>query len=294
MGPIPMLDDDPPPHRMQPGTIVDGRYRITQRSGYMGGVATYTATHLVVGRNVQLDVLTRTEDKAKRRFRRGGRLLGLMSHPNIVMLYDMGLYRGEAPYMSLEYLEGHTLQERVEQAGPMPLPDVLRIAGELLGALGYVHGRRIVHRALSTSKIRIGADWQGSERITVTGFAMSRDLGAAASSSFSSPDQVALADFAHVAPEQILAPESVDQRTDLYAVAVTLYQLLAGVLPYPQTNISELGEAIIHATPEPLAAYGVPPALEAVLFQCLAKEPDGRIPDAAGMLTAIHQAALDG
>jgi len=279
---------------MPPGTIVDGRYRITQRSGFAGGVATYTATHLVVGRNVQLDVLTRSEDKAKRRFRRGGRLLGLMSHPNVVGLYDMGLYRGEAPYMSLEYLEGHTLQERVEQAGPLPVPEVLRIAGELLGALGYVHGRRIVHRALSTSNVRIGADWQGREQITVTGFAMSRDMGSAASSSFSSPDQVALADFAHVAPEQILAPETVDQRTDLYAVAVSLYQLLAGTLPFPQTNLSELGEAIIHSTPESLADHGVSVALEAVIFQGLAKEPEVRFEDAQAMLSAIHRAALGG
>lgn len=286
-------DDDPPPHRLPPGTIVDGRYRVSNRGGYVGGVATYTATHLVVGRNVQLDILTRTEDKAKRRFRRGGRLLGLMCHPNIVGLYDMGLYRDEAPYMSLEYLEGQTLQERSE-AGPMPVPAVLRIADELLGALGYVHERRIIHRALSTSKIRIGADWSGREKITVTGFAMSRDLGSPPSSSFSSPDQTALADFAHVAPEQILSPEQVDERADLYAVAVSLYQLLAGVLPFPQTTISELGEAIVHGTPLPLTPYGVPEELEAVVFQCLAKNPAKRFADAHAMRTAIHQAVAHG
>lgn len=289
-----MMDDTPPPHRLPPGTIVDGRYRIANRNGYAGGVATYTATHLVVGRNAQIELLTRNEDKAKRRFRRGGRLLGLMSHPNIVGLYDMGLYEGEFPYMALEYLEGHTLQERSEQTGPMPAAVVVRIAHEVLAALGYVHERRIVHRALSTSKIRIGADWNGREKTTVTGFAMSRDLGAPPSSSFSTPDPVALVEFAHVAPEQILAPESVDQRTDLYAVAVALYQLLAGQLPFPQTNISEIGEAIVHGTPDSLTLFGVPAELESVIFRALAKEPDGRFPDAHAMRVAIHQAAPHG
>lgn len=269
---------------------MDGRYRITRRNGYAGGVATYTATHLVVGRNVQLELLTRNEDKAKRRFRRGGRLLGLMNHPNIVGLYDMGLYQNEFPYMSLEYLEGHTLQERSEQGGPMAVHEVVRIAHELLAALHYVHERRIVHRALSTSKIRIGADWSGCETITVTGFTMSRDLGSPPSSSFSSPDQTALAEFAHVAPEQILAPESVDQRVDIYAAAVALYQLLAGQLPFPQTTISELGEAIVHQTPEPLSHHGVPESLEAVIFQCLEKNPESRYQDAHSVRVAIHQA----
>ena len=282
------MSQDALPHRLQPGAIVDGRYRISQRIGHSGGVATYSAVHLVVGRNVQLDILTRSEDKAKRRFRRGGRLLGLMRHPHIVMLYDMGLFDGHAPYMALEYLEGQTLQQRVEQSGPLPADDVVRIARQLLGTLGYIHDRRIVHRALSATKIHIGPDWTGSEIISVTGFSLSRDLGAPPSSSFSSPDTAALTEFAHVSPEQIMAPEKVDHRTDLYAAAVTLYTLLAGASPFPQTKISELGEAIVHGRFAPLRdRVSVPQTLEAVIHQGLATDPDHRFGSAQAMRHAL-------
>ncbi len=280
-----------PPHRLQPGTIVDGRYRISTREGYAGGVASYTATHLVVGRNVHLDILTRSEDKAKRRFRRGGRLLGLMNHPHVVMLYDMGVHDGEAPYMALQYLEGQTLQQRSEQNGPLAASDVCRIADQLLGALCYVHERRIIHRSISTTKVHIGADWEGREQITLTGFTMSRDLGAPPSSSFSTPDQGTLSDFAHVAPEQILAPDDVDHRTDLYAVGVTLYQLLTGTSPFPETSIAELGESIIHRTPTlPSDLAVVMPAMEDVVMQALAKDPAQRFGDARAFRHAITQA----
>ena len=256
----------------------------------MGGVASYTATHLLVGRNVRLELLTRSEDKAKRRFRRGGRLLGLMHHPHVVMLYDMGVHEGETPYMVLEYLAGQTLQERSEQNGPLASDEVVRTALQLLSALCYVHERQIIHRALSTTKVHIGADWAGDEQITLTGFSMSRDLGAPPSSSFSTPDQGTLSDFAHVAPEQILTPDRVDHRTDLYAVGVTLYQLLTGVSPFPETSIAELGESIIYRVPDPPSDYATLPAgLEDVVMQALAKEPDQRFADARAFAHALDQ-----
>lgn len=283
---------NPPPHRMQPGTVVDGRYRVSTRDRYVGGVATYTATHLLVGRNVRLDVLTRPEAKAKRRFRRGGRLLGLMRHPHIVMLYDMGEHEGEAPYLALEYLAGQTLQERSEQNGAMPTAEAVRITDQLLSALGYIHERRIIHRAVSTTKVHIGADWAGNEQITLTGFSMSRDLGAPASSSFSAPDGVALSDFAHVAPEQIIAPETVDHRTDLYSAGVTLYQLLTGASPFPQKSIAELGESILHEMPLPPSEHvAAMPRMDDLVMQALAKEPSHRFADASAFRHALRSAA---
>jgi serine/threonine-protein kinase len=169
--------------------------------------------------------------------------------------------------------------------------EVQRIGLQLLGALAYVHERNIIHRSVGTTNVHLASQWDGSEVAKLTGFSLSRDLGAPPSSSFSSPDAEALSEFAHVAPEQIMAPESVDHRTDLYALGVSLYTLLAGVSPFPQTTISELGDAIIHQHPAPLMTHATVPApLEELVQQALAKRPEERFVDARAFSNALRRA----
>ncbi|MEM6955537.1 MAG: serine/threonine-protein kinase [Myxococcota bacterium] len=277
-----------PPSRLQPGEIIEGRYRISQLVHAEGGIATYTAKHLLMGRNVTLQFLCGDTDGALRRFRRSGRMLSMMRHPHIVGIHDMGIY-DRFPYMALEYLEGQTLAQRSAFLGPFDLGSVLRIAEQLLGAVAYVHERKIYHRDISASNLKVVEMWNGEEALKLTGFAFAKDLGASRSSSLSEKRSM-VASLTHVAPEQILRPDDADYRVDLYASGAVLYQLIAGAPPFRGGTLAELGAAIMEETPRSLLHYvqTLPPQLDAVIAQALAKDPDHRFESADAMLRAIQ------
>lgn len=279
-----------PPNRLEPGEIVEGRYRISQLVEAEGGTATYTAKHLLMGRNVTMQLLCSESDSALRRFRRSGRMLSMMHHPNIVNIHDMGMYE-RFPYMALEYLEGQTLAQRSMFLGPFDLSSVLRIAEQLLSAVSYIHQRKIFHRDISAHNIVVTEKWNGEEALKLGSFAFAKDLGASRSSTMSEKRSM-VASLTHVAPEQILRPDEADHRVDLYASGAVLYQLLAGAPPFRGNTLAELGAAIMEETPRSLLEYSqtLPPQIDAVIARALAKDPEHRFDSAESMLRALDDA----
>ena len=276
-----------PPSRLEPGEIIEGRYRISQLVESEGGTTTYTAKHLLMGRNVTLQIMGVDNDKTMRRFRRAGRVMSMMRHPNIVGIHDMGMY-DRWPYMALEYLDGQTLAERSAFIGPFDLDSVQRIAHQLLSAVDYVHGRNIFHRDISAQNIFVVETWNHQESLKLASFAFAKDLGASRSSTLSEKRSM-VASLTHVAPEQILRPDEADHRVDIYAVGAVLYQLLSGVAPFRGATLAELGAAIMEEEPRSLLHYSdmIPPQLDSVIAQALAKDPNHRFDSAGQMLRAL-------
>ena len=273
---------------MQPGTLIDGRYRVTQLSRASASTQVYTATHLMLGRAVSLELLTRDEDRARRRFKRAARLLSMMKHPNVVQVHDMGQHEG-SPYLVREHLDGQTLAQRLAMRGPMQIAEFLPIAQQLLSALGYIHQRKTIHRDVSCDHIVFTETWDGGEFLKLTQFGFSKELGASSGTTTAAEQRRLVESLTHVAPEQILRPEAVDHRADLYAAGAVFYQLLAGVPPFQADTLAQLGSDILERQPPTLEQLvdHVDPRLDEVIQISLAKDPDERFQSAYDFWQAL-------
>ncbi len=281
----------PPANTLQPGAMVDDRYRVSQRTGSSASTHVYAATHLMLGRAVTLEVLIRDDDRARRRFNRAARLLSMMKHPNVVQVHDMGVH-DSMPYLVREHLGGQTLTQRSAMRGPLKVAEFLPIAQQLLSALGYIHQRKIIHRDVSGNNIVFTETWNGSEFLKLTQFGFSKDLGSASGTTTAAERQRLVQSLTHVAPEQILHPEEADHRVDLYAAGAVFYQLLAGVPPFRADTLAQLGSDILERSPTPLGQIveQVSSELDNVIQTSLGKNPDERFQSAYDFWQALTEA----
>lgn len=160
---------------MKSGDVVGGRYLIRRKLGEGGMSFVYLAEDLLLGRNVAIKVLREPyadDEQFRRRFLREAQAVSLLSHPNIVTLFDTGTHDG-APYLVFEYVPGRTLKEEIRARGPLPLDEVLSIGDQVLRALAHAHNRGIVHRDVKPHNILLTAD--GTAK--VSDFGIARALG---------------------------------------------------------------------------------------------------------------------
>ncbi|MEO0321389.1 MAG: serine/threonine-protein kinase [Myxococcota bacterium] len=289
-----VLPSQPPPHALAPGTIVDGRYRVSQLLRSSGEVAIYSATHMDLGRNVALTIYLGDKPRPAKRFIRSGRIVSMMRHPNVVQVFDLARIDGR-PMLVLEDLDGPSLAERSAVQGPLRVDEVQPIAEQLLEALAYVHGRGVVHRDVAAENLHHLTAHDGSLLLKLTEFGFSKELGGAHYTS-QTETRVIISGLTHVAPEQIMTPDAIDHRVDIYAAGAVLYRLLAGAPPFEAKNLSQLGTAILEQAPPSLTTLvdHVPAAVDEVIAQALAKNPDERFAGAEAMHRALAQAFAAG
>jgi serine/threonine-protein kinase len=233
-----------------------------------------------------------SEDKSfSEMFVNEARLAALITHPNVVQVFDLGEEDGVL-YLAMEYVHGHTLrqleQELVKRGRLMPPPLAARICQQALLGLSHAHGVRgddgaplnLVHRDVSPDNILIGYD--GSVKVT--------DFGIAKAVTSQGLTQAGLVKgkIAYMPPEQVKA-EGLDARTDIYAMGTVLYELLAGRRPFSGQSDTGLMLAIIQEAPPPLHELvpDIDPALERIVFDALEKNPAYRFQSAAEMASAL-------
>ncbi|NWB96101.1 protein kinase [Pseudomonas gingeri] len=243
-----------------------------------GAMATvYLATQRSLERKVALKVMAAAlaaDPTFCERFLREGRTLARLSHPNTVTIHDIGNV-GELYYMAMEYLPNGTLKERIA-AGLSPEQGLVYVR-QIASALGYAHAKELVHRDVKPANILFRAD----------GTAVLSDFGIA--KSLDDRTQFTQAGFAvgtpsYMSPEQARG-QDLDGRSDLYALGVVLYEILAGKLPYIGNDA--LSTALAHLT-EPLPELPLQHGrYQEILRQLLAKDPAERFPDAAALLQAL-------
>ena len=276
---------------LEPGTMIEGRYRISQMVGSSSATIVYSATHMMLGRAVTIEMLIQEDSKARRRFRRAARLLSMMKHPNVVSVHDMGLH-GDLPYLVREDLGGQSLAARSHLRGPLKIDEFVHIAQQLLSALGYIHQRKIIHRDVSGENIVFTETWSGEESLKLTQFGLSKDLESRSGATSAAEQRKLVASLTHVAPEQILRPEEIDHRVDIYAAGAMFYQLLTGEVPFQAKTLAQLGSEILESMPMPMGQIveHVEPQLDAVIMKALAKEADDRYDSAYAMWEALMEA----
>lgn len=251
----------------------------------------FEAEHLYTRRPVALKLLVpeqRAAAEPRARLLREALALSASRHPGVVAALDAGETEDGTPYLVLELLEGRTLEGILAVRRRLGAAEAVWIGIGVCDALGAAHRRGIIHRDIKPSNIFVARNEQGREVVKLFDFGVAR---VPTENNKLTQDGALLGTPEYMAPEQLLARE-VDARTDLYAVGVSLYEALAGVVPFE----GNFGEVLLAASTKPVPplrdkASDVAPALASVIERALSRDPDDRYADAAALAQALRQAA---
>lgn len=229
---------------------VIGPYRIIEQIGKGATGAVYRAEHSTTKRVVALKVLLKyltTDETVVRRFLREARAGAILNHPNIVRTFDAGEDNG-IYYIVMEYVKGRILENIVREEGPFSPSRAVEIVIQVARALGYAYEHKIVHRDLRPANIIVTED--NIAKVINMGMAKSLQAAGLASTVSSSIGTPSTIEFA--APEQIVAPKTVDCRTDIYTLGATLYFMLSGQPPFRACNVKQYLQQITSGSFRPL------------------------------------------
>lgn len=265
--------------------ILANRYRLTEQIG-MGGMAiVYRAVDLRTGHNVAVKVL-RPEFNEDRefigRFQREAEAASKMTHHNIVNLLDVGM-DGDNRYLVMEYVEGKTLKEVIQERGKLSAPLACQITIRILSALEHAHRNGIVHRDIKPQNILVHADGH----IKVADFGIAR---IADSATLTKGDNV-MGSVHYFSPEQARGGGAT-AASDIYSTGVVLYEMLTGRVPFDGDNPVAVAMQHLHNAPAPIQSIApdVPPAVIRVCMKAMEKNPAARYQSAREMATDLRAA----
>ncbi|HEX6316622.1 MAG TPA: protein kinase [Gemmatimonadaceae bacterium] len=264
-----------------------GRYRIERELGAGGMATVFSAEDLKHHRRVAIKVLRPdlAASLGAERFLREIEIAAGLHHPHILPLYDSGS-AGELLFYVMPLVDGLSLRDRLK-SGALSIPVATRIIHEVADALAYSHGQGVVHRDIKPENILLT-----SGHALVTDFGVAKAVSEATGEATMTATGVTLGTPAYMAPEQATADPNLDHRVDLYALGVMAYEMLGGAPPF-SGNAQQVIAAHLTQPPAPLSQYRntVPPALEAIVMRCLAKNPADRPQSAEDVLRALDAAA---
>lgn len=263
-----------------------GQYTLEKKLGEGGMGVVYRASHAMLRRPTAIKLLhpNRAGKEALARFEREVRRTAMLTHPNTVTVFDYGRTTDGVFYYAMELLEGAALDELVERDGPQPAERVIHLLQQVAGSLAEAHDAGLIHRDVKPGNILV-VDRAGiPDLVKVLDFGLVKDVRSAANGPHASDPSLTMANAItgtpmYIAPEALLAPETVDARADLYALGAVGYWLLTGTHVFGGSSIVEVCAHHLHSVPElPSARLGspVPADLEALLLACLAKRPEDR------------------
>jgi len=255
-----------------------GRYEIVAELGRGAMGSVFKASDPAVGRIVALKTIHSAAlsgaqaAEYRARFYREARASGVLAHPAIVPVFDVGEHEG-APFLVMEFVDGHTLDSAMKRGERFTLNRVCEIGEQLADALGYAHRQGVIHRDIKPANILMTSrEVYGSERPRITDFGIAK----LAASEITTTGQM-LGTPAYMPPEQFTGAP-IDGRADLFSLGVILYSLAAGEQPFLGETMTAVSYKVVHVDPIPPSKLNpaIPPALEGVILKCLAKNPAAR------------------
>jgi serine/threonine-protein kinase len=255
-----------------------GRYEIIAELGRGAMGSVFKANDPAVGRVVALKTIHSTAlsgaqaAEYRARFYREARASGVLAHPSIVPVFDVGEHEG-APFLVMEFVDGYTLDSAMKKGERFTLDRVCEIGQQLADALGYAHRQGVVHRDIKPANILMTSrEVYGSERPRITDFGIAK----LAASEITTTGQM-LGTPAYMPPEQFTGAP-IDGRADLFSLGVILFSLAAGEQPFLGETMTAVSYKVVHVDPIPPSKLNpaIPPALEGVILKCLAKNPGAR------------------
>jgi eukaryotic-like serine/threonine-protein kinase len=261
-------------------------YRIVARLGGGGMGVVYRARDTRLERDVALKFLPPhlgLDPRAKSRFMVEARAAAALDHPNICTVHEIGEAGDGRLFIAMACYDGRVLKDRIAE-GPLPPEEAVEIAIGIARGLAAAHARGIVHRDVKPANVMLTAD--GGVKLLDFGVAKLADVTITQSG-------VTPGTVAYMAPEQVRG-ENADARSDLWSLGVVLYEMLAGVRPFPGSHETAVIQAILHEAPLSLdASNGVTPALSAIVSRLLVRNPDERHASAEELLADLVPGAAD-
>jgi serine/threonine protein kinase len=260
-----------------------GRYEIVGELGRGAMGVVYKAVDPVIGRTVAVKTIRLSEEgtglsrpELLTRFQTEARAAGLLTHPNIVVVFDAGEEDG-LYYITMELVEGKSLQALIDSGQGFPLPRVLRIMEQTCSALQFAHERNVVHRDIKPANLMLTAN----DTVKVT------DFGTAKILQFGTQQQTAhvMGTPSYMSPEQVKG-RAVDGRSDIFSLGVMLYEILTGEKPFPGQSITTVIYKIVNEDPVPPRQLNssIHPGISDIVMKSLAKDPEVRYQSCREML----------
>ncbi len=277
--------------------LLSGRYRLEAKLGSGGMGIVYRATDLTMKRAVAVKLIRASEgveldEEVAGRFHREAKNTARVQHEHIIEVYDLGRSEHGDLYFVMELLEGDSLSARLRRDGKLSIASTVHIGRQICDALHVAHTAGVIHRDLKPANVMLIERAGDSEFVKVLDFGVAKSY---------SPDQqtqlthtgMLVGTIEYMAPEQIMG-KTVDGRTDIYALGVVLYRMIAGKAPFRDGGVPALIHAHLNVMPKPLAEImpEVPGELDRVILRCMAKRPEHRFESMAelsrALLHAIH------
>jgi serine/threonine-protein kinase len=260
-----------------------GRYTLERLLGKGGMATVYLARDLKHDRPVALKVLTPETARAigTERFEREIRLAARLQHPHICSVYDSGeagtMPEGSAPvlFFTMPFVDGESVEARLQRTGPFPVDDALRIAQETAQALAHAHAEGVIHRDIKPANLLLTND----SSTLVADFGIARAVGASRSDAERTLTEVGYSPGtpAYMSPEQRAGAGDLDGRSDIYSLGLVLYEMLVGERPYPDTWLALFAQAMSDPLPRVHSRRAeVPDAVDRILARALALDPAAR------------------
>jgi serine/threonine protein kinase len=281
----------------EPGSVLDGKYEITQRLGSGGMGEVYLVRHLHLQELRVVKILRQdlaADPSAQKRFMREARLATQIKHPNVAILYDFSRLEDGSFYMVWEHIEGEDLGDRLRRAGPFPVPVAVHLGIQALRGLEAVHACGVIHRDLSPDNLMLMEDRRGQTNIKIIDLGLARALEADANFEITQVGMF-MGKLQYCSPEQagVATGQSLDARSDLYSFALVLYEMIVGKPPFDSEN--QAGFIFKRLSEDPLPLIGrnpqvdVPAELDRVVRQALERDRERRFPDAATFIRALER-----
>jgi serine/threonine protein kinase len=275
------------------GRTLAGRFQLQRVLGRGGMGTVYEAEQLGLSRQVALKVLhphIATAPGAVTRFQREATLMARLRHPGAAQVYDFGEDAGEL-FLAMERLQGETLDTLTYREGPQPVPVAVEVMAQVLEVLEAAHALGIVHRDLKPANVMITGELP-APKVKVLDFGLAQVADTSPQGRLTQSGMVH-GTPAYMSPEQCRG-EPLDGRSDLYSVACVLYELILGQPPFGESPVAEVMSGHLYRPPLPLRQLRpdlpVPPALESLVLECLAKVKEQRPDNAQIMRLRLRQA----
>ncbi len=261
------------------GQIFDRRYRIVRIIGVGGMAVVFEAVDTVMKRTVAVKMLKEEiagDAQAVKRFINESRAVSMLSHPNIVSIYDVSV-RDDLKYIVMERVDGITLKNYMNSRGPLPPKEIMNYTAQILRALDHAHSKGIIHRDIKPQNIML----LKNGKIKVTDFGIAKLPNA---------ETVTMTDKAigtvyYISPEQA-SGKKIDPRSDIYSLGVVMYEMATGKLPFVADSPVSVALMQVNNQPRPPRELlpSIPPGVEAMILTAMEKDPDKRFQSASVML----------
>jgi len=279
---------------LQPGDVIAGRYKLTERlgDGAMGQV--FVAENLAIGRRVAVKVLKTellADSSFRQRFQHEAEAIAAIEHRNVARFLDLVV--GDPTFLVMEYVRGPTLDDVLEKEKRLSPLRSARIAQRLCWALEAAHSAGVIHRDIKPSNVILCPDLEADEEPKLIDFGLAKLAHAAVKAGLTRTGQI-VGTPEYMAPEQI-SNKPVDARADVYALGCLLYELLTGRPPFEGSDDVQVLYQQLHDAPAPLSKFiQSPPAqLQALLTRALQKKPEDRFQSMREMAMALEAVDLE-